>query len=95
MSAPCPVFGFVVHATLHEGSPDDAADDLRNDFIEMLESNGLMTGGGGHRTLEFVVNREGGQATNADRELVAAWAARWTRVATIAVSDLTDLSEVA
>jgi hypothetical protein len=42
--------------------------------------------------LLFIVGREGSQATEAERQLVQRWAAEWSHVAAIAVSDLVDLS---
>ena len=45
----------------------------------------------GDRRLEYVVSREGSQATQADRELVLEWAKRWNQIAAIEVSDIIDL----
>ncbi|MFL5608502.1 MAG: 50S ribosome-binding protein YggL [Gemmatimonadaceae bacterium] len=90
MSAPCPLFGFIVRASLHSGTSAAAADSLLDDFIGMLEANGLIAGGGRDRTWEHVVQREGAQATHADREAVIAWASRWAHLADITVSDLVD-----
>lgn len=95
MSAPCPVLGFVVQAILHATTTDADADALRDDFVDLLETNDLSTGGGGDRRLEYAVTRDGGQATQADRELVLAWAVRWAHVAQVAVSDLVDLNRAA
>ncbi|MGH7616936.1 MAG: 50S ribosome-binding protein YggL [Gemmatimonadaceae bacterium] len=92
MSAPCPTFGFIVRVT--GTSPASAAelDALRDDLVETLEANGLVMTGGGRQTLEFVVSREGAQATDRDRILVLEWAGRFGRTAAIDVSDLVDLS---
>ena len=93
MSAPCPIFGFVVAARLRDASTVADSDSLVDDLIDVLESNDLMTNTGAHRRLEYLVSREGGQATQADRELVLAWAERWSAIAEIRVSDLIDLQE--
>jgi hypothetical protein len=55
----------------------------------VLSGHGLEATGPG--TLAFVVTREGGQATNNDREIVRDWSARWSNVASITVGDLVDL----
>lgn len=92
MSAPCPTFGFVVTMALRPEIDEADVDALVDDFIDLLESNGLQTGGVGDITLEFVVNRDGGQATDTDRTLVRDWALRWTEKAAIDVGDIVDLS---
>jgi uncharacterized protein YggL (DUF469 family) len=94
MSAACPVFGFVVVAVLADNTPGTDAEAMVDDLIETLEAHGLMMGGGGDRVLEYVVNREGSQATDADRQPVTAWAERWRHAAAITVSELIDLSQV-
>lgn len=87
MSAPCPIFGFVLYARLLDSSADVGA--LRASLAEFLDANGLdLTSSG---AVDCVVTREGSQTTNSDRELVLEWAARWAHVATIDVSDLIDL----
>ena len=93
MSAPCPTFGFIVTTRLRESSTGADSDSLVDDLIEVLESNDLSMGGGGDRVLEYVVSRDGGQATQADREIVLQWAERWTAIAEIDVSDLIDLQD--
>jgi uncharacterized protein YggL (DUF469 family) len=95
MSAPCPVLGFVIHVTAHDSLPDADVDALIDDLIEFLETCGLVGGGGGERTLEMVVHREGSQATEQDRDMVRTWATRWNGRATIDVGPLTDLNPAA
>jgi uncharacterized protein YggL (DUF469 family) len=93
MSAPCPALGFVVTVALRSNTGEADIDALVDDLIDYLESHGLQTGGAGDRTLEFVVNREAGQATDADRSLVRDWATRWADHAEIKVGDIVDLSD--
>jgi uncharacterized protein YggL (DUF469 family) len=93
MSAPCPALGFIITIDLRPSVSEADIDTLVDDLIDLLESHGLQTGGGGDTTLEFVVNREGGQATDADRALVRDWAARWSDHAAISVGDIVDLSD--
>jgi uncharacterized protein YggL (DUF469 family) len=95
MSAPCPVLGFVIHITAHDSLPDADVDALIDDLIEFLETCGLVGAGGGERTLEMVVHREGSQAAEQDRDMVKTWATRWTGRATIDVGPLTDLNPAA
>jgi uncharacterized protein YggL (DUF469 family) len=91
MSAPCPVLGFRVNVTLDSNVPEPESEALVADLIDVLEANGLGTGGGGHHVLEYVIHREGSQATEQDRALVRSWAARWSRCAMVTVGELTDL----
>ena len=90
MSAPCPILGFVVTARLRSTDTGADSESLHDSLIEVLESNGLMADRGDRR-LEYVVSREGSQATQADRELVLEWAKRWNQIAAIEVSDIIDL----
>jgi uncharacterized protein YggL (DUF469 family) len=92
MSAPCPILGFTVLVDLHESAEESQAGALTKSLAELLASQGLVSSGGGRRQLLFVVGREGSQATEAERELVARWAAEWRDAAAITVSDLVDLS---
>jgi hypothetical protein len=60
---------------------------------ELLELHGLVMTKAPGPTLAFAVTREGGQATNADRELVIEWVARNDDQGAFNVSDVFDLSE--
>ena len=91
MSAPCPILGFTVRVDLHESAASQR-EALTEALTALLATQGLVASGGGHRQLLFIVTREGSQATEAERQLVERWAAEWNQVATIAVSDLVDLS---
>ena len=92
MSAPCPILGFTVRVDLHESAASQR-EALTEALTALLATtHGLVASGGGHRQLLFIVTREGSQATEAERQLVERWAAEWNQVATIAVSDLVDLS---
>jgi len=93
MSAPCPVFGFIVTARLRDVDSKDGLGPLVDDLVTVLESNGLVIRERGHRNVQYAVSREGSQATHADRELVLGWSERWRSVAEIDVSDLVDLQD--
>ena len=90
MSAPCPTFGFVVAARLRNAGA--GSDTLVGSLSQLLEANGLEMSRS-DRSLEYIVSREGTQATQADRELVLSWADRWSELADIEVTDLMDLGE--
>jgi hypothetical protein len=92
VSAPCPTLGYTISVEPRATVDFSAlADDLRR----LAVANGLVVSRHGPRDprpLAFEVTREGSQATQADRELLLNWAARWNRVAMISVSDLEDVS---
>jgi len=92
LSAPCPVLGFTILIELHDSVDDSRSEALRHALAALLETNGLAMVGGGRRRARFEVRREGSQATEADRRLVAAWAAEQGDVASVSVSDLIDLN---
>ena len=92
MSAPCPILGFTVLVDLRESAEEAQGETLSQSLTELLAAQGLESSGGGRRQLLFVVSHEGSQATEAERQLVERWAAEWSDVAAITVSDLLDLS---
>ena len=83
MSAPCPRFGFLI--TLAPQEPR-----IVEDLHRFLTGHGLEAARAGG-ALAFVVTREGGQATNDDREIVRDWSNRWSNVASITVGALVDI----
>ena len=108
MSAPCPEFGFVLRATFDatEGESTAIVDAFTAELIELLESNGMTArgsvdeipreaAGGDGVAVTINITRDGAQATDADRQLVAAWANQWPTDARITVSGLVDLTELA
>ena len=93
MSAPCPALGFNITVAPRSNMGEADVDALVDDLIDFLESHGLQTDGARDTALEFAINREGSQATDADRALVREWAARWSDDAEIRVGDIVDLSD--
>jgi len=97
VSAPCPVFGFEVVFHLVPGVSEPAALELWEAFITgPIEGRGLMCGGGSNGgRWSHVVHSEAGQATDADREAMAAWAGSRREIASVEVGPLVDLNGVA
>ena len=91
MSAPCPVFGFVVRATFLDHAPETERDAFVNELQTLLATYELRSWRRG-RGLEFVIRREGSQATEGDRTIISEWAVGWTGRATVAVGELVDLT---
>jgi len=92
VSAPCPILGFTVLADLRASVEEAQGEEMVRALMDLLATHGLVASGGGRRQLLFTVSREGSQATEAERQLVQRWAAEWSSVAAITVSDLVDLS---
>jgi uncharacterized protein YggL (DUF469 family) len=90
MSAPCPIFGFVIRVRFRDASTEADSHCVVDDLRRVLDSNDLVASRGANG-LEFVISREGSQTTQSDRELVFEWAERWKSIAEIDVSDLIDL----
>jgi uncharacterized protein YggL (DUF469 family) len=93
MSAACPEYGFEVTFHLTPAVTAPARDALWRAFIDALEARGLSAGGGGDRVWRHVVSRDGGQAVDADREAIRAWAVARAEIATVDVGPLADLNE--
>lgn len=90
MSAPCPTFAFVV--SVQSSGDASLANAIITEFLTLLERNALAAERRGPS--EFVVRREGSQATHADRELVQEWSQRFNGGATITVGDIIELGHV-
>lgn len=86
------MLGFTVLVDLDDSAEESQSGALSQSLTDLLATHGLVASGGGRRQLLFVVSREGSQATELERELVERWASEWRHVASIAVSDLVDLS---
>lgn len=97
MSAPCPVFGFEVVFHIAPGLTAAATLALWDAFIAgPVEGRGLVCGGGatGGRW-SYVVHSEAGQATAADRDATAAWAAGRPEIVAAEVGPLVDVAGAA
>ncbi|MEM0924946.1 MAG: 50S ribosome-binding protein YggL [Planctomycetota bacterium] len=82
---------FEVDFEISTSLDDDDLDSLTDAFIEMIESNGLQFGGGGHREWSGVVqgpNRV--SATAADRSAVLDWLNRHPDIVTASAGALRD-----
>ena len=92
MSAPCPTYGFVITLRVAPGLDAAASNTLRDAFVAAVEARGLSAGGGG-RLGHHVVSRDGGQAIDADREALRAWAESRPDVVEVTVGPLVDLDD--
>lgn len=90
MSAACPNFGFVVTVTPRPAASTLQHEAIVGDLVDILDRNDLSLAE--RRPLQFIVSREGTQATHSDRELVMTWAREWEQYADIRIGDLVDLS---
>jgi uncharacterized protein YggL (DUF469 family) len=97
MSAPCPVFGFLVELEMIETLTAEQLRDLRRAFSrDVMESRGLVcderaTG----RRWSFVVRSEASQATDADRSAVEAWTRLHSEIASARIGPLLDFASAA
>ena len=92
MSAPCPTYGFAIALRPAPGLDDRASRALRDAFVAAVEARGLSTGGGG-QGWHHVISRDGGQAIDADREALRAWAASRPELVEVSVGPLVDLED--
>ncbi|MDB4914542.1 MAG: hypothetical protein JWM95_2186 [Gemmatimonadetes bacterium] len=86
------MYGFMVTLVFPDDMDDASIDELVLGFITMLEANGLSAGGGGERTFEFAVSRDGAPATSADRDILAQWASAHDGIS-LSTSELIDLND--
>ncbi len=96
MSAPCPEYGFTFACRLAPGLDAAAAHALRDAFAQALESRGLAAAGGPTPDAGWhhVISRDGGQAIDADRDALEAWAAARPEIVAATAGPLLDLNEV-
>ena len=93
MSAPCPVFGFMVDLVLEPQVRDAARAALADTFqIEVLDTRGLVAERAPASGLTYVVRSEAGQATDADARAVQAWASAHDEIIQARVGPIVDLS---
>jgi len=93
MTAACPHFGFTVDITLAPGLSEAEAVKLRQQFLSTLDASGMTHATSERAMWRYVVSRDAGQATNADREAIAAWAAAHAVIASCRIGDLIDLRD--
>lgn len=87
MSAPCPRFGFIVHAGRGQN-----ANSLGRALKDLLAPTGLVVDETEDRATAIVVTREGSQATESDRHTVIGLLQGELNAPGATVSDLVDLS---
>ncbi len=93
MTAACPRFGFTVEIILTPGTSESQATDLRRAFSELLDNAGMTYANSQRAIWRYLVSRDAGQATDADRKAIADWAARHASIASCRIGDLIDLRD--
>lgn len=93
MSAPCPRFGFELRLRAAAPLTPESREAPWRAFIGAVEARGLVAGGGAHGEWLRLIHREGGQAVEADRAALLAWAASRPELANASAGPLVDLSE--
>jgi hypothetical protein len=92
VSAPCPVFGFLVELEVEPG----AAEALWKSFTALAEERGLEADGGrGLRLWTFRLTGLSAQASDLDRRAVQAWASSQSGVRSVRIGDLFDIWDTA
>jgi uncharacterized protein YggL (DUF469 family) len=91
MSAACPELGFDLSIQLAPGLSEAGQAALWAALVGALEARGLSTAGGAAMAWRTTVVRDGGQAVDADREALRAWAAAQGGIAEATVGPLVDL----
>ena len=92
MSAPCPVFGFVVRLRgEREVDPEALVSALHREILEPRGLEGRIA----VDNREIVITGEGCQATDADRDVVVAWLSRRRDLSWFEVGALEDVSSLA
>ena len=96
MTAPCPIFGFVVELQLRRDLDGADGDRVGKAFThELLEGRGLVCGPAYHGARwSFVVQSEAGQATEMDREAILAWARGRAEIGKAEVGPLIDRARI-
>ena len=93
MSGACPELGFDVRLRLHEWVAGAAGDALLDRMLdEVVEERGLVADVRDRAAWLITITRDAGQATDADREAMTAWAAARREIARCEVGPLVDLS---
>ena len=95
MSAACPALAFELVLRLTPGLDAAGRRALHDALAATVASHGLSAAGRGDAAPRYVITRDGGQAIDADREVLRAWAAARAEVAEVAVGPLVDLHEAA
>lgn len=86
MSAPCPALGFRLRLLDADSATRQEAGRALRRLLDAEGMTGVLAAGG-----EWIVRRDGSQATEADRTLVERWlAARGTRASVGPIVDLDD-----
>jgi Uncharacterized protein conserved in bacteria len=96
MSAPCPVFGFLVRIEIDAVATRRVSELHAALLNEVVEPRGLTCSERTDaRRWAFVVRSEAGQATDADRLAVETWAQAQPEIVSVSVGTLLDFASTA
>jgi uncharacterized protein YggL (DUF469 family) len=93
MSAPCPTLGFHLTITFAADASADRRAALRAAFGAMIASSGLLCETSGDRSVACTVTGDGTQATESDREHLAAWLRAQPGIGDLKIGPLTDVAD--
>ena len=92
MTAPCPIFTFLVEMELAADLGGGRRDALLRAFAAEVESRGLVARGGASPDgWTYRITGESAQATDLDRRALERWAATRPEVVAVRVGQLTEL----
>lgn len=93
MTAPCPIFGFLVELEVDEQLSSGQSDGVWRSFMDLTRRRGLEADGGrGRRLWTYRLLGESAQASDLDRTAVRAWAATHPEIVDVRVGELFDVS---
>ena len=92
MTAPCPVFGFLVEVEIDQHVAPNESDRLWKAFMGLVQQRGLEADGGrGRRRWTYRLHGESSQASDLDRTAIRDWASAEPRIVSIHIGDLFDV----
>jgi len=92
MTAPCPLYAFLVEFEVDASLSAAASDSLWSDFMKCADRHGLDPDGGrGVRLWTYRLTSESGQASEQDRAAISDWASKRREIVSVRVGELFDL----
>jgi uncharacterized protein YggL (DUF469 family) len=92
MTAPCPIFGFLVEIEIDDYVSPVESDSLWNAFMAFVQQRGLEADGGrGSHMWTYRLCGESAQASDLDRAALQEWASKHREIVSIRIGDLFDV----